>query len=249
MRLGTAPHAGRKREMSQPLQGTIKPRRPTRLVAADLHWLWWLNVRSLNLLDQGLAEVPYLWPEEDGKRLRLYLEPVSEEEGMSVWSYTNPIDHSATLMVLLAKAEDEFPDFDPERPPKTPMSPHLRWAVQRALEDHALRRIVCYPRAKSVSVQCELQGWDGRWFDRSELYTRGVHQDAGLDLHAVALAGELPDLHMREGPLPDVLEWLTYAAASYECEDWTPWDGDERAFTAKWTRGPRGVWRRWLRIY
>ena len=32
-------------------------------------------------------------------------------------------------------------------------------------------------------------------------------------LHAVALAGELPDLYMREGPLPVVLEWLTYAAA------------------------------------
>ena len=249
MRLGTARNAGRKAEVSQLLQGTVKPRRPTRLAATDLHWLWWLNVRSLNLLGQGLAEVPYLWPEGDGRRLRLYLEAVSEEEGMSVWAATNPIDHAATLMVLLAKAENEFPDFDPERPPETPMSPHLRWAVQRALEDHALHRIVCYPRAKSVSVRCELQGWDSRWFERSELYTRGVHQEADLDLHAVALAGELPDLYMREGPLPDVLEWLTYAAASYECDDWTPWDGDERVFTAKWTRGPRGVWRRWLRIY
>ena len=82
MRLGTARNAGRKRDMSQPLQGTIKPRRPTRLAATDLHWMWWLNVRSLNLLDQGLAEVPYLWPEGDGKRLRLYLEAVSEEEGI-----------------------------------------------------------------------------------------------------------------------------------------------------------------------
>ena len=54
---------------------------------------------------------------------------------------------------------------------------------------------------------------------------------------------------MREGPLPDVLEWLTYAAASHEREDWAPWDGDERVFIAKWTRGPRGVWRRWLRMY
>ena len=231
------------------MQGTVKPRRPTRLVAMDLHWLWWLNLRSLNLLAPGLAEVPYLWPEEDGKRLRLYLEPVFKKEGMSVWCYTNPIDYAAALMVLLAKAEDEFPDFDPESPPKTPMSPHLRWSVQRALEDHALHRIVCYPRAKSVSVRCELQGWNGRWFERSELYTRGVHQEAGLDLHAVALAGDLSDLYMREGPLPDVLEWLTYAAASCEREDWTPWDGDERAFTAKWTRGPRGVWRRWLRLY
>ena len=42
-----------------------------KLATADLHWIWWLNVRSLNLLDQGLAEVPYLWPEGDGKRLRL----------------------------------------------------------------------------------------------------------------------------------------------------------------------------------
>ena len=131
--------------MSQPLQGTIKPRRSTRLVATDLHWLWWLKLRSLNLLDQGLSEVPYLWPEGDGKRLRLYLEAVSEEQEMSVWASTNPIDHAATLMVLLAAAEDEFPDFDPERPPETPISPHLRWAIQRALEDHALRRIVCYP--------------------------------------------------------------------------------------------------------
>ena len=54
------------------------------------------------------------------KGLRLYLEAVTEKEGMSVWSYTNPIDYAATLMVLLAKAEDKFPDFDPERPPKTP---------------------------------------------------------------------------------------------------------------------------------
>ena len=112
--------------MSQPLQGTIKPRRPTRLAATDLHWLWWLNVRSLNLLGQGLSEVPYLWPEENGKRLRLYLQAVSEDQGMSLWASTNPIDHAATLMVLLAKAENEFPDFDPERPPETPMSPHLR---------------------------------------------------------------------------------------------------------------------------
>ncbi len=107
-------------------------------------------------------------------------------------------------MVLLAKAKDEFPDFDPERPPKTPVSPHLRWAVQRAPEDHALHRMVCYPRAKSVSVRCELQGWDDRWFECNELYMRGVHHDAGLDLHAVALAGDLSDLYMREGPLPDV---------------------------------------------
>ena len=125
-------------------------------------------------------------------------------------------------MVLLAKAEDEFPDFDPERPPKTPMSPHLRWAVQRAREDYALHRIVCYPRVMSVSVWCELQGWDGRWFKRSELYTRGVHQEANLDLHAVALADDLSDFYMRAGPLPDVLEWLTYAAAPFEREDWTP---------------------------
>ena len=191
------------------MQGTVKPRRPTKLAAKGLHWLWWLNVRSLNLLDQGPADVPYLWPEAGGKRLRLFLETVSEEEGMSVWSYTNPIDHAAALMVLLAKAEDEFPDFDPERPPKTPMSLHLRWAVQRAPEDHALHRIVCYPRAKSVSVRCELQGWDGRWFEHSELYTRGVHHDAGLDLQDDALASDLSHLYMREGPLPDILEWLT----------------------------------------
>ena len=32
---------------------------------------------------------------------------------MSVWAATNPIDYAATLMVLLAKAKYEFPDFDP----------------------------------------------------------------------------------------------------------------------------------------
>ncbi len=85
---------------------------------------------------------------------------------MSVWSYTNPVDHAATLMVLLAAAEHEFPDFDPERPPKTPVSPHLRWAVQRPLEDHALHRIVCYPRAKSVSVRCKVSGIEAPYFQR-----------------------------------------------------------------------------------
>ena len=112
------------------MRPSSRKRRPTKPAATDLHWLWWLNVRSLNLLDEGLAEVPYLWPEGDGKRLRLYLEAVSEEEGMSVWSSTNSVDHAANLMVLLAAEEDEFPDFDPERPPETPMSPHLRWTVQ-----------------------------------------------------------------------------------------------------------------------
>ena len=62
-------------------------------------------------------------PRKTAKGFACTLEPVSEEEGMSVWSYTNPIDYAATLMILLANAEDEFPDFDPERPPKTPMSP------------------------------------------------------------------------------------------------------------------------------
>jgi hypothetical protein len=41
--------------MSQPIRGTVKPRRPTRLATADLHWLWWLNVRSLIVRGRGFG--------------------------------------------------------------------------------------------------------------------------------------------------------------------------------------------------
>ena len=107
---GIAPRTGRKAELSQPHAGHDQaaasdkagdPRTCTGSGGSTC-------ARSISST-KALRRFPTLWPEGDGKRLRLYLEAVSEERGMSVWSYTNPIDHAATLMVLLAKAGGRVP--------------------------------------------------------------------------------------------------------------------------------------------
>ena len=132
--------------MKQPFRITVNPRRPRKLAAEDLYRVWWLNLRSLERLDASRSAVPHLWLEDDGERLRLSLETVYGAEP-PLWTSPAAIDHALALEARLAEAGDGPAGFDPGLVPATPISLRLRWALHRALEDYALRRVPGCPPA------------------------------------------------------------------------------------------------------
>ena len=234
--------------MTGRIEKTVRSGRPKKLRAEDLYWMWWLNLRSLDLLEAERSRVPFLRLVGEGKRLRLGLETV-QGEGKRIWASARPLEEWNALGDRLAAAGDAVVGFDTGLAPETAMSWQLRWELDRALEAHALSEVPCFEGAKSAAILSMIAGWDGEWFEWAGLHTLGVNDDAGETKRGVELAGEEQDLYLREIPLWDAFQWLTYAAACSERGDWTPWDGDTRYFSVKWTRGPRRAWRRWVRVF
>ena len=232
--------------MSGKAERAALPRPWAKLKAEDLYWVWWLNLRSLDLLAEERSEAPYLRVDDDGKRLELGLEKV-RWAGKPIWTSPGAIDDLMALKRGFAQAGKSVAGFERGLGPETAMSPQLRWVLERALERYALSRVPCIEGVKSAAVLSMIRGWDGKWFEGAGLHTRGVDEDGGDRKRGVEVSGEQLDHYLCEAPLWEVFQWLTYAACLMR-EDWKPWEGDERWFTVKWTRGSRGAWRRWVRV-
>ena len=228
-------------------EGTVRPARPKKLLVEDVYWVWWLNLRSLDLLERDRSKAPYLRLVDEGKRLRLGLEAV-RTEGPRIWTSPGAAEGWGELESRLAAAGDAAAGFESGLGPERAMSLQLRWALDKALEEYALAEVPCLQDAKKIAVLSLIAGWDGQSFERAALYTLGIDDDAGDTARAVDVSGKGLGLYLQEVPLWNVFQRLTCTAALLERDDWKPWDGDERLFNLKWTRGPRGFWRRWASV-
>ena len=96
------------------------------------------------------------------------------------------------------------------------MSLQLRWALDKALEEHALAEVPCLQGAKQTAVLSLIGGWDGQSFERATLYTLEIDEDAADTARGVDLSGKGLGLYLQEVPLWDVFQRLTCTAALWE---------------------------------
>ena len=128
--------------MTGKTEGTVRPARPKKLLVEDVYWVWWLNLRSLDLLEGKRSRAPYLRLVDEGKRLRLGLEAV-RAEGTRIWTSPGAVEGWGELGRRLAAAGDAAAGFDSGLGPERAMSSQFRWALDKALQEYALAQVPC----------------------------------------------------------------------------------------------------------